>query len=393
MELEPPNIPLALYVHFPWCVTKCPYCDFNSHPLQGELPEDDYLQALIDDLRLDARLVEGRQISSVFMGGGTPSLFAPPSMQKLLDAADDLIGLEPDAEITMEANPGAIEHSAFAAYRAAGINRLSLGVQSFADKHLQVLGRVHDSAAAHSAYAEARNACFDSINLDLMYALPEQSLAEAVADMDVALSLQPEHISHYHLTMEPGTRFGKRPPEGLPDADASWEMLDSCQHRLLAAGYQHYEVSAYGQPGKRCQHNLNYWGYGDYLGVGAGAHGKVTDAEGRIQRYAKHAKPARFVGALKQDVDAGAVSRDLTMHSRVEGANALFEFMLNNLRLSDGFSRSAFERRSGESFAQLAPLLMTAMERGLMEQDGPDHWRPTELGSRFLDDLQGMFLP
>jgi putative oxygen-independent coproporphyrinogen III oxidase len=390
---SPLKIPLSLYVHFPWCKTKCPYCDFNSHPIKGEIPEEDYLRALIEDLRLDAGLVDGRQISTVFMGGGTPSLFSPSSMQEFLDAANDLIGLDSDAEITMEANPGAVEHSSFKAYRSAGINRISLGVQSFDDKHLKALGRLHDSAAALSAFDEARDAGFDSINIDLMYALPEQSVFDALEDIEKGLALQPDHISHYHLTMEPGTRFGKSPPKGLPDSDTSWEILESCQNRLLAAGYDQYEVSAYAQLGKRCKHNLNYWAYGDYLGVGAGAHGKVTNDENHIQRYAKHSRPARFVKALKQDLDSASSSRDLAMRSRIEGKNALFEFMLNNLRLVDGFSRSSFEHLTGESFAQLEPLIISAVERGLLMEYGPDQWAPTQMGCRFLDDLQGMFLP
>ena len=382
-------IPLALYVHFPWCVTKCPYCDFNSHPLQNELPEQSYLDALISDLRNDAKLAGGRRISTVFFGGGTPSLFSPGAMQTLLVAVDAEIGLANDAEITMEANPGAIEHGDFAGYRAAGITRLSLGVQSFCDTHLVALGRIHNAAAARSAFAQARAAGFDNINLDLMYALPGQTVAEAVADVDVALDLAPEHISQYHLTMEPGTRFGRKPPENLPDEDASWQMFEACQQRLSAAGYDRYEVSAYARDGRRCRHNLNYWQYGDYLGVGAGAHGKVTSADGAIRRYAKHAKPAKFQSVAGNPVS----SQPLAMRAEINAENAVFEFMLNNLRLLDGFSLEGFSERTGVAQDLLMPGVTAAIDKGLLVADGANAWQPTELGLRFLDDLQGLFLP
>lgn len=382
-------IPLALYVHFPWCVTKCPYCDFNSHPLQNELPEQSYLDALISDLRNDAKLAGGRKISTVFLGGGTPSLFSPGAMQTLLMAVDTEIGLANDAEITMEANPGAIEHGDFAGYRAAGITRLSLGVQSFCDTHLAALGRVHNAAAARSAFAQARAAGFDNINLDLMYALPGQTVAEAVADVDVALELAPEHISQYHLTMEPGTRFGRTPPENLPDEDASWLMFEACQQRLSAGGYDRYEVSAYARDGRRCRHNLNYWQYGDYLGVGAGAHGKVTSADGAIRRYAKHAKPAKFQSAAGSSLSL----QPLAMRAEINAENALFEFMLNNLRLLDGFSLEGFSERTGAAQTLLMPGVTAAIAKGLLVADGGNAWQPTELGLRFLDDLQGLFLP
>ena len=382
-------IPLALYVHFPWCVTKCPYCDFNSHPLQNELPEQSYLDALISDLHNDAKLAGGRKISTVFLGGGTPSLFSPGAMQTLLMAVDTEIGLANDAEITMEANPGAIEHGDFAGYRAAGITRLSLGVQSFCDTHLAALGRVHNAAAARSAFAQARAAGFDNINLDLMYALPGQTVAEAVADVDVALDLAPEHISQYHLTMEPGTRFGRTPPENLPDEDASWLMFEACQQRLSTSGYGRYEVSAYALEGHHCRHNLNYWQYGDYLGVGAGAHGKVTSADGAIRRYAKHAKPAKFQSAAGSSLSL----QPLAMRAEINAENALFEFMLNNLRLLDGFSLEGFSERTGAAQTLLMPGVTAAIAKGLLVADGGNAWQPTELGLRFLDDLQGLFLP
>ena len=388
--INPDTIPLALYVHFPWCVSKCPYCDFNSHPLPDVLPEAAYLEALLHDLAHEALLAGGRRISSVFMGGGTPSLFSPASMARLLTAVDQLIGLESNAEVTMEANPGAIEHGDFAGYRAAGINRLSLGVQSFDDAQLQRLGRVHDAAAAISAFAEARKAGFDNINLDVMYALPEQSVAGALADLNAALALGPEHLSHYHLTMEPGTRFGKRPPAHLPDDETSWEMLEACQAQLAEAGFCRYEISAYARAGRRCAHNLNYWGYGDYLGIGAGAHAKVSLADGRLLRYAKHAKPARFQTAFAPGSER---SSSLAMSAEIDQANAGFEFMLNNLRLLDGFSSTEFAARTGFGMAQIQQALDQAVSKGLLVVGPEGIVRPTDMGVRFLDDLQALFLP
>jgi putative oxygen-independent coproporphyrinogen III oxidase len=390
LAINPANIPLALYVHFPWCVSKCPYCDFNSHPLPDVLPEAAYLEALLNDLGREAILAGGRRISSVFMGGGTPSLFSPAAMARLLTAVDQLIGLAADAEVTLEANPGAIEHGDFAAYRAAGINRLSLGVQSFDDAQLKQLGRVHDAAAAVAAFAKARRAGFDNINLDLMYALPEQTVTAALADLNAALELGPEHLSHYHLTMEPGTRFGKRPPAHLPDDETSWQMLEACQARLAEAGFARYEISAYARPGRRCAHNLNYWRYGDYLGIGAGAHAKVSLAAGGVLRYAKHAKPARFQSGVAADADR---NDSLAMSAQIDPANAEFEFMLNNLRLLDGFSTTEFTARTGSDIRRIQKALDQAVSKGLLVMEPEGLGRPTELGIRFLDDLQALFLP
>jgi len=373
--------PLSLYIHFPWCIEKCPYCDFNSHPKRGELPEQDYLQALIDDLRADAPLASGRTIDTVFIGGGTPSLMQPATIAAVLQAADELVGLSTDAEITMEANPGAIEHHSFEGYLQAGVNRLSLGVQSFCNAHLQRLGRVHDAAAAFSAFAAARAAGFDNINLDVMYGLPGQRLDEALADIDCAIELAPEHLSHYHLTMEQGTAFGRQPPGDLPDDDTTWEMLAGAQKKLAAAGFGRYEVSAYAKAGHECRHNLNYWRYGDYLGVGAGAHGKLTDASGHIIRTIKKNKPALY----QQQPEQSRIG--------ISGDDARFEFMLNNLRLTGGFSVAQLAERCGSAGSVVMRQIQAACEKGLLEQADSDTFRPTELGMRFLDDLQALFLP
>ena len=388
------NIPLGLYIHFPWCVVKCPYCDFNSHPVQESLPESAYVDALIQDLQEDAAFAGDRQISSVFMGGGTPSLFSPESIGRVLAAADKLIGLTSDVEVTMEANPGAVEHAAFSGYLAAGVNRLSLGVQSFNDVSLKRLGRVHDSAAALAAFAEARQAGFTNINLDLMYGLPAQSPEEARDDVQRAIALAPEHISYYHLTMEPGTNFGRRPPADLPDDETAWAIFENGGALLEGSGYRRYEVSAYARNGSgnmRCKHNLNYWRYGDYLGIGAGAHGKVSETgsgtlrdDGHIFRTVRATKPARFIQA------PGSEGRNM---SEVEPEERLFEFMLNNLRLCDGFSLSDFEHSTGLDRQNLLPGLQAAARKGLLEERAPDCWQPTALGLRFLDDLQGLFLP
>jgi len=380
-----PLPPLALYVHVPWCVVKCPYCDFNSHPKRGELPEDAYVTALIEDLQQEAPDVQGRNIETVFIGGGTPSLLTPDAMQRILSAAAEHIGIADDAEITMEANPGAIEYFAFDGYLEAGINRLSLGVQSFADEQLRRLGRVHDSRAAGMAYAEARAAGFNNINLDLMYGLPGQTVSEALHDIEVALELAPDHLSHYHLTMEPGTAFGRKPPEDLPDDDQSWKMLSEAGRLLGTAGYQRYEISAYAREGRQCRHNLNYWRFGDYLGIGAGAHGKLTLADGSIERTERPAKPARYL----------ATDKSARRHTNlVSDTDRAFEYMLNGLRLTGGFRIADFEARTGLSApAAIGPGLREAGEKGLLTQKDTDLWQPTDLGIRFLDDLQQLFLP
>jgi oxygen-independent coproporphyrinogen-3 oxidase len=374
--------PLSLYIHFPWCVAKCPYCDFNSHSLRGELPAEAYIDALIADLSVTAEAFVARDITTVFFGGGTPSLFKPAQFERLLTAVRDRLSLSADAEITLEANPGAVEHAAFAGYRVAGINRLSLGVQSLQDDKLQSLGRIHSVDDVYTAWSEARSAGFDNINLDLMYALPEQTLEEAVADVDAVLDLQPEHISHYHLTLEPNTVFYSRPPP-LPDSDLAWEIQLACAEKLQMAGYENYEVSAWAKQGRQAQHNLNYWRYGDYLGLGAGAHAKLSDADGSRWREVRPAHPRAYLEwAIECPVDRQAITAE----------DARFEFMLNNLRLREGFSLSDFERLTGQPAEELRPRLEHALGLGLLENTD-EIIRPTPTGWRFLDDLQGIFLP
>lgn len=376
--------PLSLYIHFPWCVAKCPYCDFNSHSLQGDLPVTDYIAALLADLAAAAPELSGRKLVSVFMGGGTPSLFPPADIDRLMKAVGEQFDLLPAAEVTMEANPGAVEHGAFSGYRDAGVNRLSLGVQSFADAKLRSLGRIHDAKAARRAYADARAAGFDNINLDLMYALPGQTLQEAKADIEEAIGLAPAHISYYHLTLEANTVFYARPP-ALPDDDLAWEMQQQATMLLSAAGFNNYEVSAWGSSDRECQHNLNYWRYGDYLGLGAGAHSKLTLSNGTVVRDVRLAHPRAYL----QRVHVGqAASRH-----EVDGADRLFEFMLNNLRLRAGFSRSQFEQATGLPANLLEEGLNEAMQKGLLREKPDAVLQPTSRGWQFLDDLQSIFLP
>ncbi len=376
--------PLSLYLHFPWCVAKCPYCDFNSHSLKGEPPES-YISALLTDLKSVAADAGDRTVISVFLGGGTPSLFSAKQIDRLLSAVDDHLNLAGDAEITMEANPGAVEHAAFARYRAVGINRLSLGAQSFADNKLSKLGRIHTSQDVRDAYGEARDAGFDNINLDLMYALPGQVLDEACDDVCAAIELQPEHISHYHLTLEPNTVFYARPP-ALPDDDLAWDMHMACAAKLSDAGYINYEVSAWSKTGRACRHNLNYWRFGDYLGLGAGAHAKLTQADGGIWREVRAVHPRAY---LRQQQDGEPpVSR-----TQVGKADVPFEFMLNALRLKEGFSLQLFEQHTGLPAASIADSLRAAGKRELIDTCGADRIAPSERGWRFLDDLQTIFLP
>ena len=385
MSLAPP--PLSLYVHLPWCVRKCPYCDFNSHavPLRG-IPEDAYLAALLDDLEFAARGCEGRPLVSVFFGGGTPSLFSATSIGRVVERAARLLGADAGLEVTLEANPGTVERGRFAAYRDVGVTRVSLGAQSFDDRHLAALGRIHAREETLAAVDELRAAGLDNFNLDLMYALPSQAVGEALADLEQALALGPAHISHYQLTLEAGTAFERRPPP-LPDDDAAWEMQLACQSRLADAGYRHYEVSAYALPGRECRHNLNYWRFGDYLGIGAGAHGKVTHAAtATVTRAARVRQPARYLAAV-QSADRLAESR------AVPAADLAFEFCLNALRLQEGFDSVLFESRTGLPWTTVAPAIAAAQSRGLLAPGAGGRWAPTELGQRFLNDLQAMFLP
>jgi oxygen-independent coproporphyrinogen-3 oxidase len=378
--------PLSLYVHLPWCVRKCPYCDFNSHavPLRG-IPEAAYLAALLDDLDFAARGCEGRPLVSVFFGGGTPSLFSATSIGRVIERATRLLGADAGFEVTLEANPGTVERGRFAAYRDAGVTRVSLGAQSFDDRHLAALGRIHARDETLAAVDELRAAGLDNFNLDLMYALPAQAVEEALADLEQALVLEPAHLSHYQLTLEPGTAFERRPPP-LPDDDAAWEMQLACQRRLADAGFRHYEVSAYARPARECRHNLNYWRFGDYLGIGAGAHGKVTEvATGTVTRTARVRQPGRYLAAA-QPAERVAECRG------VPAAELAFEFCLNALRLQEGFDAALFESRTGQPWATLEPAIAAAQIRGLLVP-GPDgRWAPTDLGQRFLNDLLAMFL-
>jgi oxygen-independent coproporphyrinogen-3 oxidase len=376
--------PLALYVHYPWCVKKCPYCDFNSHAVRGavdEIPEAAYIDALLADLETSLPQVWGRRVLSVFFGGGTPSLMSSAGLDRLLTGIRMLLPLDPLAEITLEANPGTVEAGRFREYRAAGVNRLSLGIQSFDDAQLARLGRIHDGREARRAIDIARTH-FDRVNLDLMYALPQQTAAQARADLDTALAFGVGHLSCYHLTLEPNTPFHHSPPP-LPDADAAADMQDAIEARLAAAGFRHYETSAFARPGQECRHNLNYWAFGDYLGIGAGAHGKLSSHDG-IVREVRHKHPARYLDAAKD--------RTFVQERREVGVAELpFEFMMNALRLTAGFPRRLFTDRTGLPLALVEAELVEARERGLIEIT-PDDIRPTERGRHFLNDLLTLFL-
>ncbi len=373
--------PLTLYVHLPWCIRKCPYCDFNSHEQRGALDEALYIDALIADLEAALPLVWGRRVLSIFIGGGTPSLFSPDSIDRLLADIRARLPLEPGCEITLEANPGTFERERFRAFRAAGVTRLSIGVQSFDDAALAAIGRVHDGAQARAAVAEAASA-FDTFNIDLMYALPGQSLDALRTDLDTALSFQPPHLSVYHLTLEPNTVFANRPPV-LPDDDTASDMLDLITARTAAAGLARYEVSAFARSGHRCTHNLNYWHFGDYLGLGAGAHGKLSFPE-RIVRQVRWREPAAY---MAKALAGQAVSNEHTLAA----ADLPFEFMLNALRLKDGFELGLFAERTGLSPTQLDAAIDQGVQRGLLQRQGA-LLVPTARGFDFLSDLQQLFL-
>jgi putative oxygen-independent coproporphyrinogen III oxidase len=374
--------PLALYVHFPWCVRKCPYCDFNSYTLHGELAESAYVERLARDLEAQAALAPGREVVSVFLGGGTPSLFSPEAIGRVLEAARRRLPLAADCEVTLEANPGTIERGRFAEYRAAGVTRVSLGAQSFDAERLAALGRIHSPQETRVAAAELHAAGLTNFNLDLMYALPGQDAPGALRDVDEALALAPAHLSHYQLTLEPGTAFAARPP-ALPDEDAAAAMQSGCDERLARAGFARYEVSAYARPGRLCRHNLNYWSFGDYLGVGAGAHGKLTFAAGGvIVRTVQPREPRRYLAAAEDPAIRRVVAR----------SELPFEFMLNALRLTAGFELAAFEERTGLSEAELAAALGSLLGRELLVRTAGGY-RASPLGLRFLNDLLLEFLP
>jgi putative oxygen-independent coproporphyrinogen III oxidase len=378
--------PLSLYVHMPWCVRKCPYCDFNSHGVRGTPAYGDYVDALLADLDGDLRdfgaAVHGRPVETVFFGGGTPSLFSPELVGRFLDGARARLPFARAAEVTLETNPGTVEHGSFDGYLAAGVNRISFGVQSFDNDKLHRLGRIHSAHEAEDAVRQAQQAGIDNINIDLMYALPGQDLTGALDDVDRAIALGPTHISHYQLTLEPNTAFAANPPP-LPDDDAAWAIQEACEARLAAGGYGQYEVSAYAQADRRCAHNLNYWRFGDYLGIGAGAHGKITDAEG-VRRRWKHRLPAAYLASAAQPSRIGGdtvISRD----------DLPFEYMLNALRLIDGVPAVDFAERTGLPPEAIAPARAFCLSRGWLVDD-PAILRTTPLGQRFLNDVIEAFM-
>ena len=384
-----PLLPLSLYVHIPWCVKKCPYCDFNSHARGDTLPVDAYVAALLADLDHDVNrfgaAIGARPLHSIFFGGGTPSLFAPDAIARILDGVAARLATPDGVEVTLETNPGTVEHGRFDGYLRAGVNRLSFGVQSFDDDALRRLGRIHSAAEAERAVKSAQDAGYANLNLDLMYALPEQTLAGALDDIERALALAPSHLSHYQLTLEPNTEFAARPPP-LPDEDSAWDMQEACQARLAAAGFDHYEVSAYAHAGSRSVHNLNYWTFGDYLGIGAGAHGKLTDAvTGTVVRTTKARAPRSYLERAAQRAAFGSVAE-------VAPIDLPFEFMMNALRLAHGVDASLFAQRTGLDPRTIAPQLDAARTRGWLDAD-PARIAPTALGQRFLNDVVGSFLP
>ena len=390
--------PLSVYVHLPWCLKKCPYCDFNSHewraptsanasiPIHSAdngIPEEAYLNALCADLESSLPLVWGRPVHSIFIGGGTPSLFSAKGIARLISDLRARLPLVPDCEITLEANPGTFEKDRFHAFRQAGVTRLSVGVQSFNDAHLKALGRVHDAAQAMAAVQEASLA-FDTFNIDWMYALPGQSMADLQTDLSTALSLKPPHLSIYHLTIEPNTLFAKHTPPGLPQEDMAYDMLDLITEQTAQQGLQRYEVSAFAQDGHRCWHNTNYWQFGDYLGLGAGAHSKLSFAH-RVCRMVRHREPGLF---MQKAMSGSAVAQS----NEVSRSELPFEFMLNALRLKDGVPLIAFSERTGMPLSAIEKSMQAARDKGLLALD-MSHIRPTEKGFDFLSDLQSLFLP
>ena len=371
--------PLSLYIHIPWCVQKCPYCDFNSHAVREEIPEEAYVAALLDDLEQELKEISIRPLQSIFIGGGTPSLFSAAMINTLLNQVEQRISFAPDIEITMEANPGTFEQEKFRGYREAGVNRLSLGIQSFADTQLTALGRIHSGQEAIKAAGLARE-LFDNMNLDLMHGLPGQSTEQALQDLQIAASLKPDHISWYQLTIEPNTEFHARPPS-LPVDETLWDIQERGQLFLAEAGYAQYEISAYAQAGKQARHNLNYWQFGDYIGIGAGAHGKVTQEDGTILRRWKQKQPKAYM----------QVDKRLGGSETLEADALPFEFMLNALRLTDGVDSALFPSRTGLDLSTLAPIAEKARKMGLLDTD-PSRLAPTQQGRLFLNNLLEMFL-
>jgi len=380
--VKPP--PLSLYIHLPWCVRKCPYCDFNSHRAGDAPPRQRYIEALLKDLSREAAQAHGRRIESIFLGGGTPSLFSPDEIKTLLKGVRALFVIAEDAEITMEANPGTVEYGSPAGYRSAGVNRLSIGAQSFDDERLSALGRIHSSADIVRAVEESKKGGFTNINIDLMHGLPDQSMEMALKDLSAAIRLNPSHISWYQLTLEPNTVFYARPPANMPDDDLAFEIQEQGQALLAEQGFAQYEISAYAKNGEQCRHNLNYWLFGDYLAVGAGAHGKITTADG-IFRYQKPANPLQYM----MSQEAANVSTGL---NALTPADRMLEFMLNALRLNDGFSEELFHQRTAISADDLMDATRSAREKGLVERKRHGIWKPSRLGARFLNDLQAEFI-
>jgi len=373
--------PLSLYIHIPWCMRKCPYCDFNSHEARNAVPEEAYVAALIRDLELALPQIWGRPVYTVFIGGGTPSLLSAEAVEKILSAVRTLLPLDLNAEITLEANPGTVEAERFAGYRTAGVNRLSLGIQSFNDEHLQALGRIHDAAEAKRAIEIAQQH-FDNVNLDLMYGLPGQILQQAEQDVRTALAFAPQHLSCYHLTIEPNTLFAHRPPQ-LPDDDASHAMQQRIEQLLEEHGYLHYETSAFARPKKQARHNLNYWKFGDYLGIGAGAHGKLSFPD-RVLRQMRHKQPQAYLDAVAKDAPVQS-------EHELDRSDLAFEFMMNALRLNRGFDETLFEERTSLPLLLIRRELKEAERRGFLERKA-GRIAPTELGQRFLNDLLQIFL-
>lgn len=393
--------PLSLYIHFPWCVRKCPYCDFNSYTLHGELAEQQYVGALEQDIQSQAAQVRGREVISVFLGGGTPSLFSPEAVGRVLAAARRHLAVAADVEVTMEANPGTIERGRFAEYRAAGVNRVSLGAQTFDARRLETLGRIHSPDETRRAAEELHAAGIDNFNLDLMYALPGQDVAAALFDVEAAIALAPTHLSHYQLTLEAGTMFAAQPPAGLPGDDVAAAILAACAERLAAVGFAQYEVSAYARTGRQCRHNLNYWSFGDYLGVGAGAHGKLTvlvDRDESMPVPEQTSVPNRHPGTIVRTTQAREPRRYLAtvpaapLRAVVPESELPFEFMLNALRLLDGFELSSFHERTGLEWQSIAPQVDALVAQQLLLIDDA-RLRPSSRGLQFLNDVLLSFLP
>ena len=377
------NPPLGLYIHLPWCEKKCPYCDFNSHQAD-QIPEIEYIDALLNDLEQDLPLIWGRSIETIFIGGGTPSLFSGDAIERLISGLRALLKLQPNCELTLESNPGSADIEHFRAYYECGVNRLSIGAQSFNDRHLEKLGRIHNAELACQAFDSARQAGFDNINLDIMYGLPAQSVDQALSDLRQAIDLKPEHISHYQLTIEPNTLFQHQTPAQMPDDDLAWDQQLACQALLQTRGYHQYEISAYSQKGKQCRHNLNYWQFGDYLGIGAGAHGKITLAgERRVVRRIRQRQPTAYLKSQGRYT--------VSSESELSASDLVFEFMLNALRLVEGFESKLFTDNTGLTLNQVLPALQKASDLGLLHFDAW-HICPSARGLQYLNDLQALFL-